>query len=113
MYGDQTSYSLIVNTKGLNLENKSNIAESYLSVVVKDGDDFLHNSKTAKKDGVESTGNASKSSYKSPVSISPTNMYIENGCTDIDQMISSIEKGIMVIDVQGLHSGLNAVSETT
>ncbi len=235
LYGEITGYSLLVNTKGLNLENKSNIAEAYVSVVVKDGEDiktgvkyiisndfskfnaeelatgavnealsmlgadsiesgkypvilrndvaanileafasvfiaenvqkdlsllkgklnekianelitivddpflaegvasasfdgegvatkykkvidkgvlmtYLHNSKTAKKDGVESTGNASKGSYKSPISTAPTNMYIENGCTDIDQMIGSVEKGIMIIDVQGLHSGLNAVS---
>jgi len=71
---------------------------------------FLYNNKTAKKDGVESTGNASKASYKSPVGISPTNMYIENGFTTVDDMIKSIDKGIMIIDVQGLHSGVNAVS---
>lgn len=71
---------------------------------------YLHNSKTARKDGVESTGNASKSSYKSSVSISPTNMYIENGNTSIEEMIYNTEHGIMIIDVQGLHSGLNTVS---
>lgn len=235
LYGEVTGYSLLANTKGLNLENKSNLAEAYISVVVKDGDDvktgsnfiisndfskfnpeelasaavkealsmlgaksiesgkypvilrndvaasilqafssvfiaenvqknlsllkgklneqianelitivddpflkdgvastpfdgegvatkykkvidkgvlktYLHNSKTARKDGVESTGNASKSSYKSPVSISPTNMYIENGNTSIEEMINNTESGIMIINVQGLHSGLNAVS---
>lgn len=235
VYGEGTGYSLLANTKGLSLENRSNIAQSYVAVVVKEGEDvktgmsfitnndfsqfnaeklaadavkeavsmlgaesiesgkypvilrndvaasilqafssvfvaenvqknlsllkgklneqiandlitivddpflkdgvasssfdgegvatkykkvidkgvlktYLHNSKTAKKDGVESTGNASKGSYKSPVSISPTNMYIESGGTSLEDMIKSIEKGIMIIDVQGLHSGLNAVS---
>jgi len=40
---------------------------------------YFHNLKTAKKDGVETTGNASKSSYKSPIDISPSNFYIEKG----------------------------------
>lgn len=71
---------------------------------------YLHNTKTAKKDGVESTGNGFKSSYKSPVSISPTNMYIENGDKSLDEMIKSIKKGILITNVEGLHSGLNTVS---
>lgn len=71
---------------------------------------YLYNSKTAKKDGVESTGNASKSSYKSPISTSPTNMYIEKGNTDLSEIISNTEKGIMIINVEGLHAGLNTVS---
>ncbi len=33
---------------------------------------FLHNLKTAKKDGVPSTGNASKASYTAPIRVSPT-----------------------------------------
>ena len=35
---------------------------------------FLHNLKTAAKDGVQSTGNAAKGSYKSSVGVAPTNM---------------------------------------
>ncbi|QIB26810.1 TldD/PmbA family protein [Caloranaerobacter azorensis] len=71
---------------------------------------YLHNMKTAKKDGVQSTGNGFKSSFKSPVSISPTNMYIENGDKSLDEMIRSVKRGILIIDVKGLHSGLNTVS---
>lgn len=71
---------------------------------------YLHNTKTARKDGVESTGNGFKSSFKSPVSISPTNMYIENGDKSLDEMIKSIKKGILITNVEGLHSGLNTVS---
>lgn len=71
---------------------------------------YLHNTKTAKKDGVKSTGNAYKASYKSPVSIAPTNMYIEKGDTDLDDMIKSIDKGVLITNVQGLHSGLNPIS---
>lgn len=71
---------------------------------------FLHNTKTAKKDGIESTGNAIKPSYKASLSIAPTNMFIENGDTSIDELLSGIDKGVFIISVQGLHSGLDTVS---
>ena len=70
---------------------------------------FIHSLKTAKKDGVEPTGNGFKG-YKSSISIGPTNMYIQAGTTSFDDMISDIEKGLMVTEVQGLHSGLNTIS---
>lgn len=71
---------------------------------------YLHNLKTAKKDGVESTGNANKPSYKSSIGIAPTNMYIEKGEYSLDDMIKSMGNGILITDVEGLHSGLNPVS---
>ena len=71
---------------------------------------YLHNLKTAKKDGVETTGNASKGSYKSPVDISPSNFYIEKGSKTLDEMILSVDRGILISELQGLHSGLNTVS---
>ncbi len=71
---------------------------------------YLHNYKSAKKDGVESTGNAFKSSYKAPITIAPTNMYIEKGNKELDDMIKEMDNGLMIIDVQGIHSGVNTVS---
>ncbi|MCT4596944.1 MAG: TldD/PmbA family protein [Vallitalea sp.] len=71
---------------------------------------YLHNLKTANKDNIQSTGNAYKSSYKSPIDIAPTNMYIEKGDVSFDDMVKSIEKGLIIINVQGLHSGLNTIS---
>ncbi len=71
---------------------------------------YLHNLKTAKKDGIKSTGNGYKGSYKSPISIAPSNMYIEKGRASLEEMISTVEKGIMIIELQGLHSGVNTVS---
>ena len=80
--------------------------------VIKDGvlKTYLHNLKTAKKDSLETTGNASKGSYKSPIDISPTNFYIEKGDKTFDEIIASIEKGILITELQGLHAGLNTVS---
>jgi len=71
---------------------------------------YLHNLKTAAKDGVESTGNASKPSYKATVGIAPSNFYIENGETSLESMMQKMGRGLLIIDVQGLHSGLNTVS---
>ena len=70
----------------------------------------LHNWKTADKDKIESTGNGTRSSYKGSLSISPSNLYIEKGNSSYDELISSIDKGLIIIDVAGLHSGLNTVS---
>lgn len=71
---------------------------------------YLHNLKTSKKDGVETTGNAGKGSYKSPIDITPTNFYIEKGNKTFDEIVSSTDKGILITELQGLHAGLNTVS---
>lgn len=71
---------------------------------------YFHNLKTAKKDGIETTGNASKGSYKSSIGISPTNFYVEKGDKSLDEIISAMDSGIMITELQGLHSGLNSIS---
>ncbi|HOT22759.1 MAG TPA: TldD/PmbA family protein, partial [Sedimentibacter sp.] len=57
---------------------------------------YFHNLKTAKKDGVETTGNASKGSYKSSLGISPSNFYVEKGERGLNEMIADINKGILI-----------------
>jgi len=71
---------------------------------------YFHNLKTAKKDGVETTGNASKGSYKASIGISPSNFYVEKGGRSLEDMIADMDRGIMITELQGLHSGLNSVS---
>lgn len=71
---------------------------------------LLHNLKTAYKAGVKTTGNGFKSSYASTVSIAPTNFYIEKGTIDLEDLISTVDEGIMVTDFAGLHSGASSVS---
>ncbi len=71
---------------------------------------FLHNLKSAAKDGVESTGNASRGSYKSTIGISPTNMYFKPGEKNLDEVISKMERGLYLVDLDGLHSGFNPIS---
>jgi PmbA protein len=71
---------------------------------------YLHNLKTANKAGIESTGNAHQSSYKGSMGISTSNFYMEPGMRSKESMIKEMKEGVMITEVQGLHSGLNPVS---
>ncbi|OYT14850.1 MAG: peptidase U62 [Bacteroidetes bacterium 4572_77] len=80
--------------------------------LIKDGElkNYLYNLKTAKKDGVKSTGNASKGSYKSSVGIAASNLYLEKGNKNFDQILEEMGNGVLITDLAGLHSGLNPIS---
>lgn len=71
---------------------------------------FLHNLKTAHKDGVETTGNASKAGYSSPVHVAPSNLYLKPGERSLADVLSSIGEGIVITEVTGLHAGANPLS---
>lgn len=71
---------------------------------------YLHNLKTAAKDGVQTTGNASRGSYKSTIGISPTNIYFKAGEKSVDELIAGMEKGIYIVEMEGMHSGFNPIS---
>lgn len=71
---------------------------------------FLHNLKTAHKDGVETTGNASKAGYASAVHVSPSNFYIKAGNKSFDELLADMGEGVVITDVSGLHAGANPVS---
>lgn len=71
---------------------------------------LLHNRKTAKKEGCETTGHAAKSSYKGILSVAPQNMYIAPGERSKEEVISSITEGLLVTKLSGLHSGTNTIS---
>ena len=71
---------------------------------------YLYNLKTAYKDGVSSTGNGVKGSYKGTVGISSFNLYIKPSDKSFDKMRENIKEGIFITDFAGLHSGLNTIS---
>ncbi len=71
---------------------------------------FLHNNKTAEKNGIKSTGNGFRASHKSSIGVMSTNMYIEEGDKSLDDMIKSMDKGIIITDIHGLHAGINPTS---
>lgn len=69
---------------------------------------LLHNRKSAMKDGVESTGNASKGSYAAPLGISPVQFHVAPGQTQ--DVLADMQNGILITDMQGMHAGANAAS---
>ncbi|WP_250278047.1 TldD/PmbA family protein [[Clostridium] colinum] len=71
---------------------------------------YLYNLKTAKKDGVKSTGNGFKNGYKGKVSISTTNFYIKNGDKPLDTLLEDLKDGIYITEISGLHAGVNSIS---
>lgn len=71
---------------------------------------YLHNLKSAKLMHTASTGNGFKAGYASNVGISPTNFYIQKGNTAFEDMVKSMEKGVIITDITGLHAGLNPIS---
>jgi PmbA protein len=75
---------------------------------------YLWDSRTARKagDGQTSTGNAGRGSYRSPPSVSPTNLLIEPGDAPFEELLRRAGSGLYVSDVAGLHSGVNPVSGT-
>ncbi len=81
------------------------VATSYKELVSKGVlKTFLHNLVTAKKDGVKSSGNGFGGGVDS------VNLKLEAGSSNLDEMIKSCKKGIFITNVQGAHSGVNAVS---
>ena len=69
---------------------------------------YFYNLVTAKKDGVESTGNASRSGSK--MSISFSNIVVKPGRLSKEELFKKIGNGIYVTEINGLHAGLNPTS---
>lgn len=76
------------------------------TVLVQNGElkGFLHNTYTAAKDGVMSTGNGTRGSFKSTPEVGTTNFYIEPGLTNPDDLIKDITTGLYITDVMGMHT---------
>ncbi len=66
---------------------------------------YLHNRRTAKKMGVETTANGAISGSK--IGISYSNIYVKPGKADLDQMIGGIKDGVYITDIAGLGTGMN------
>jgi len=69
---------------------------------------YIHNTYTAKKEGVSSTGNAVRRNVKNLPGIDVTNLYIEpnppkSPHTPLN-LIKSISKGLLVLETMGIHT---------
>ncbi|MTI84175.1 MAG: TldD/PmbA family protein [Firmicutes bacterium] len=65
---------------------------------------FLHNTYTAAKDGVSSTGNGTRNSFKSTPEVGTTNFFIEAGTASPEDLIKDLTEGFYVTEVMGLHT---------
>lgn len=71
---------------------------------------LLYDLTTAKKAGVESTGNGQKGSYAAPVSIAPYSFGIGAGDDSEDTLLAAVGNGIYITECKGFHAGANAVT---
>ncbi len=65
---------------------------------------FLYNTYTANKDKTESTGNGVRGGFKGIPSVGVTNLYIEPGKNSLEDLIGSIDRGLFVTEVMGMHT---------
>lgn len=71
---------------------------------------FLYDSYCAKKGRTRSTGNASRGNYHRQPAISPTNFYLKPGVVKRDDAMRSVEEGLYITEVSGLHAAVNPTS---
>lgn len=71
---------------------------------------LLHNRETALAMGKETTANASKAGYSSPIGIRPYSFAIEPGDKTRDELFALVGNGIYITEINGLHAGANPVS---
>jgi len=62
---------------------------------------FLYDSYTALKDGVDSTGNAQRQSYSAAPQPSPNNLILKAGTASPEELIHETRQGLYVVDVIG------------
>ena len=71
---------------------------------------LLHSRKTAKKQGVEPTGNANRMGYSATVHVGPTNMFIKPGEKSLEELMADVGDGLVITGLSGLHAGANPAS---
>ena len=101
------------NTDALTIANFDDEGSpTYKKYVVRNGvfETILHNTTTAARMGMETTGNGFKGGYASPVSVSPMDMYIVPGEKSLDQLMEDMGSGLVITDLEGLHAGIDFVS---
>lgn len=69
---------------------------------------YLYNRETAKKDGVETTGNAAWRGGK--IGTGYTSIYVKKGKQTFDELIATVKEGVYITEIAGLGTGMNARS---
>lgn len=70
---------------------------------------YFYNLLTAHKDGVKTTGNGYRSGG-GKIGTHYVNVVVRPGRKSLDELVGKVKEGVMIKEVQGLHSGLNSQS---
>jgi PmbA protein len=73
---------------------------------------YLFDAYTARVAGGSSTGNGTRSSYRGAPSVGATNLVLAEGDATTEELIRRAGDGVYIMDVSGLHSGVNPASGT-
>jgi PmbA protein len=65
---------------------------------------FIYDNYAAKKEGKESTGNASRAGYLSTPNVEATNFHFMPGTKSPEELFSEVDEGLLVYYLQGAHS---------
>jgi PmbA protein len=65
---------------------------------------FVYDNYTAGKEGKESTGNGSRAGYLSTPTVDATNFRFVNGRKSAEELVASLNRGLLVYSVQGAHT---------
>jgi PmbA protein len=65
---------------------------------------YLYNSYSAARDGVESTGNGVRASFRGALSSGPRNIHIQPGNRSQSELMGEISRGLLVTNVMGMHT---------
>ena len=71
---------------------------------------LLYDLKTAAKAGYASTGNGNKASYTAGIHVAPSNLFLKPGSTSFEELLSHAGNGLLITELNGLHSGANAAT---
>jgi PmbA protein len=71
---------------------------------------FLFDARTARKADRDTTASARRGSYRTPPGVGTSNLLLETGDANLEELIRRAGDGLYVTDVAGLHSGVNPIS---
>jgi PmbA protein len=82
------------------------------SVLIEDGvlQGFVQSSYSGRRSGTASTGNATRGGFKSTPGCGCLALSLTPGTREQSELVASIDDGVLIQMVQGLHSGVNPVS---
>ena len=71
---------------------------------------FVHNSYSARRAATVSTGNAVRGGFSGTPGVGALALQLEPGTRSQEELIAGIHDGLLIQSVQGIHSGVNAIS---